>query len=235
MCFPFGGGGPLAFRGLAEALPASWTVWGVDPPGHVRTQGEPLVSIEEMVDCYLRVLPDDVLNGSFLLGHSLGGYVAFHMSAELLAMGRPAPGIVIGASQPPDPQRAKNLTLMSDEEMYDWVRSMGALPPSLGEDLLPLFAGAIRSDCIAYEGFDASNVHTGSTPLLAVAGEHDPMAGIEVMQGWCRYARNFQVARVPGEHLFVLQQPEALASRVSRFVEDAGEMGASIRVAGGCE
>src|SRR5438105_12815371 len=61
LCFPFGGAGPQVFTGLADHLPAEWGVAAVDPPGHVRTTGELLHSVPEMVDYYIEHLPPPML------------------------------------------------------------------------------------------------------------------------------------------------------------------------------
>lgn len=221
-CFPFAGGGPLAFAALAAELPESWAVHAIDPPGHVRTAGEVLWTVEEMVAFYLRALPRDLLEGALLVGHSLGGYVGFGLAQALEAGGTPARGLVIGAAQPlhrRDP--ALPLTHMSDEELYRWVSSLGGLPTDAdaSREFFDIFREAIRADCTAFEAFRIPARPLERTPVLGLSGTSDPIYPSEWMSEWSAQARRLTVDTVEGAHLFVMTQAAAVAAKISKFAE----------------
>lgn len=215
VCFPFAGGGPLAFQRLAQHLPASFSVWAIDPPGHVRTQGAPLATVAQMAALYLRELAA-LLEGAVLLGHSLGGYVALALAAAFEARSRPCPALLVGAALPPhlrDP--ARPLTHMTDEQLFCWVRDLGGLPAE-GLDqreLFDLYRHAIRADCTAFEAFEPPPALV-ATPLCALAGASDPIAPSPSMGEWRRYAAAVETGELTGGHLFVVDNPRAVAVRL---------------------
>src|SRR4051812_16231446 len=53
-----------------------FSVLAVDLPGHARSKGRPLASVEAMVDWLLRVLDATGVRQATLIGHSMGSLIA---------------------------------------------------------------------------------------------------------------------------------------------------------------
>jgi surfactin synthase thioesterase subunit len=220
VCFPFGGGSPHAFRQLAAHLPPGWSACGVNPPGHIGTRGEPLESVEEIAALYLDVLPRDVLEGSLLIGHSLGGYVALAVARGIAARGGRCAGVVVCAVPPPHRiAPGRPLTRMSDAELFGWSTSMGATPgaAAVQHELFDLFGRALRADIVAYETFADVPFEPPACPLLAVGGVDDPLCTRPLLEAWREAVPRATIAFVPGPHLFLLDHGEDLARALDAF------------------
>ncbi len=222
VCFPFGGGGGHAFRGLAAHLPSTWSVWGVDPPGHVYTAGAPLHTVEEMCALFLEHLPTHILEGSLLLGHSVGGFVALKLAEQLEQHAGPCAGVVVGATPPPSLiAPGYPLSSMNDDQLFAWSMRLdeeSADDLATRRELFDVFAPAIRADIRAYEQFKESSVTLTSAPLLVVGGTSDWACPPAYVRAWRGVRPDARVRVIAGAHLFVLGNPSALASAICCFV-----------------
>lgn len=218
--FPFGGGNALSFRACAERLPESWGAYALDPPGHVRTEGEPLRHVEEIRDLYLSVLPWSLLDGAVLVGHSLGSYVALALGAELEQRRGAARAVVIAAAPAPGwGLRHRALSRMNADELFAWISAMGALGRDCAEErqIFDLFEAAIRADIDAYETF--REIPTLRAPVLVLAGLRDSVCRVEDVHAWALALPRAHLQTVDDSHLFVLSSPADLARHLTRFVE----------------
>ncbi len=218
--FPFGGGNALAFRQCAELLPESWGVYALDPPGHVRTDGEPLRHVTTMKDLYVESLPWGLLNQAVLVGHSLGAYVALALASELEKRQGRARGVVVAAAPAPGRRlRQRRLSLMNADELFQWIHGMGALAGSSvaeGREMFDLFEVALRADIDAYESFDERPVV--DAPVLVLAGLQDAVCKLEDVRAWSSELPRSQFQTVDDGHLFVLSSPRELAKHLTHFV-----------------
>jgi surfactin synthase thioesterase subunit len=216
-CFPYAGGGPLAFRQLAELLPMSWNVKAMDPPGHVRTQGRAHRSVEAMADHYLKALPPESFEGAYLLGHSLGGYVALELASLLESHGVSPAGVIISATTPPAARnRQRPLAELPDDELIAWMTSIGQAPGS--REIFDVFKDVIRADLVAFESYEPSPFPI-ETPVLVIAAHDDPMCPAERFFEWRAHAIDTHVSFVSGGHFFVQSQPVEMADPIRRFVD----------------
>ena len=222
LAIPFAGGGPLAFAPLAARLPDDWSLWAVDPPGHLRTRGPLLRSVDAMRDLYLELIPPELLAGAVLLGHSLGGYVAFALAERLEACGRPAPAVVIAAVRPPDrPDPDLALAAMTDEALFAWLLRLGGIPGGAGDprEIFEFYRDVLRADLVAFDTFDAGVRRLRATPLQVIGANGDLLAPAGEVRGWSRYAADCRVELIDADHLFLLSKPELEASLVRGFID----------------
>jgi surfactin synthase thioesterase subunit len=225
LCLPFSGGASSSFRDFAGALPATWQVLAVDPPGHLWRGGEPLRRVEAMVDCYgavlgpqLRELACEHPAPLVILGHSLGGLVAYAFTARLEAEGERVLALFVNAVPPPH-HPALGLSALSDEQLVPALIRMGGFVDGLAESrrarMLAALLPALRADL---EACDHYRMHAPPaplrTPLISIAADADVYCSAEVMQDWSWYSERHAIHRIRGGHLFVQQEPAATAERV---------------------
>lgn len=215
LCFAYAGGGPMAFRALLERLPSSYGVWAVDFPGHVRTRGEPLASIEAMVAECMRFLPMDLLTTTIFVGYSVGGYVAHALAAALERRGHVVPGVVLAASTPPS-IRAQSATVsdLDSDALFEWLVSLGQ---RANPELFEAFEPAIRADLQAYDSYWP--MERISAPALVLGGDEDPLASPEELEAWASLTESPEIEILPGGHFFLDSAPRAMADAVGAFAE----------------
>lgn len=219
--FPHAGAQSLAFRALSNELPRSWRVIGLDPPGHGWAAGPPFDDVEEMAKQYVAHIPDEYLDGVVLFGHSLGGLVAYSVAERLQRSGRPVAGLILSATRPP--HRRENyvsFAAMDDATLLDVLIQIGGVPASWADEpeVFDYFKESVRADFRAFDRLTSLRP-MGNIPMQALGGTEDQICLPEHVVEWTRYAPNCQVDRVPGGHLFVIENAAAVAYRVADFVE----------------
>lgn len=220
VCFPHAGGQSLAFRELTEALPEDWSVSGIDLPGHGWAAGPAMSDIPAMAEFCLRHLPSDVLNGAIILGHSLGGCVAFELATRLVAQGTPPRALILSGTRPPHRLADyESFVTMEDSRLLECLIAIGGIPSdwSTEPDLFDHFKSAIRSDLVAFENFAIAQPLT-AVPAMILAGTADVVCRPEHSFEWTRFCPSCRVEIVRDGHLFIQSQPGWVADRLLHFV-----------------
>ncbi|MEV5107892.1 thioesterase II family protein [Streptomyces massasporeus] len=212
-CFAHAGAGVSAFHGWPARLGPGVTAVPHLLPGRDRRRREPRATTRE-------ALLADLLDGFrapgepyVLYGHSLGAMVAYTLARALHEAGLPTPALLaVGACPPPDAaSELSDACRESPDRLLDLFDSLGAVPegaqpgglwyravlPVLRDDLT--LADSLRRAArtpVAGAPF--------AVPLLAVAGDGDPLAPPGTMAGWARWTAGPVVRRtVAGDHFFV--------------------------------
>lgn len=220
VCLPYAGGQSLAFRGLAEHLPKEWGVWAIDPPGHGWAGGAPLAQVEAMADAYLGHLPLEVFSGAVLLGHSLGGCVAFALAERLIQLRRAPRALVLSATRPPHRAAEYDSFLsLDDQGLLDVLIQLGGVPADWAAEpeLFAQFRDVVRADFQAFESFRLDGRRV-DLPVLAVGAPEDVVCRPAHVFEWTRFCPSCEIEFVGGGHLFVQTQPELFAQRVASFI-----------------
>ncbi|MFE1328697.1 thioesterase II family protein, partial [Streptomyces sp. NPDC058741] len=237
-CFAHAGAGVSAFHGWPARLGPGTAPWPHLLPGRDRRRREPRVTTREAL---LADLFDGFRapSGPYVLyGHSLGALVAYTLARALHEAGLPAPALLaVGACPPPDAASAlADACRESPDRLLDLLDSLGVVPegahpgglwhravlPVLRDDLT--LADSLRRAARAPVAGGPFAV-----PLLAVAGDGDPLAPPAAMAGWARWTAGPVVRRtVAGDHFFVRGHAlPRLLGRACRVVgRSAGAAGA---------
>lgn len=224
-CLPYAGGQSLAFRPLAQQLPADWAVWSVDPPGHGWSPGPAWETVDEMVDGYLRWLPAELFVGAIVLGHSLGGCVAFALARRLTSAGIPLAGLILSGARPPHRRdEYESFLTMDDARLLETLIAIGGVPAEWAREpeIFDHFKAALRADFRAFEHYElAGTVETASA--LALGAHDDLVCRPEHVLEWTQFVPGCRVDFLTGGHMFVQTHAAAVAQRiVSQFDLGAG-------------
>ena len=88
VCVPYGGGSPITFQPLADALPERVALYAVGIPGHDTSRpDEPLAGIDDVADRAVAEIMATVTGPVLVYGHCLGGALATAVGARLEAAG----------------------------------------------------------------------------------------------------------------------------------------------------
>ncbi|HPB73192.1 MAG TPA: alpha/beta hydrolase [Phycicoccus sp.] len=168
----------------------------------------------------------------WLVGHSMGG-------AEVLKVLATAPdrveGIValtpVGALPTPLDEAGSDLFYGAPD---DPGKRFGIIDFTTGNRLTPVWVKSVADWSLAHstvEGFRGAvvawanadflaDVEGKPTPMLVIAGEHDPALGLETCnQVWAPYFPNVTIEVMPNAgHYPMFETPVALATRINAFV-----------------
>lgn len=179
------------------ALPARYfahrdkSVLAVDLPGHGRSEGAPLASIEAMADWIVKLMDELDLSRASLVGHSMGALAALDCAGRYpdrvraVALLGAAPKMpvhpdLLAAAEADDPLAFELMTSWGHGPSghFGGARMPGTWMMGGGERLLErVRPGVLHADlaaCNAYQGAMAAAAQVAS-PLLVIMGSEDKM------------------------------------------------------------
>ncbi|MEM7679155.1 MAG: alpha/beta fold hydrolase, partial [Myxococcota bacterium] len=222
VCLPFAGGTSPSFRPLAEALGPTWLMTAVDLPGHVFGAVEPpLDSIEALCDVLEDQLTPEIYADGYLLGYSVGGYIAYGLMERWEARDAPRPrGLILCAANPHTRRQGHRFSQYTDDEMFDLLERLGGMYPQVREnrELFDLAQPALRAGFAAYETAPLPT-RTLETPTLLVGGRSDVLAKPENLDAWRQFCPRLTIEMVDGRHIFLDDRRVELAKILTHFAD----------------
>ena len=233
VCVPYGGGSPIAYAGLARALPAHWGVTTLALPGHDPSRPEePFESVASVA----RRCADEILAGTdvksplILYGHCVGTAVAVATARLLEERGRAPEAVWLGAALPP------RRLLHRLEVPWVRLRNRFSSDAALRRRLLRLgFAGTVDGEAFAFilasfrrdvdaalgwfSGAFARPQARLATPVYCVVGDADPFTGgaMRRFRRWRAFAASVELIVLAGAgHYFVRDRAADLARVMER-------------------
>jgi surfactin synthase thioesterase subunit len=215
-CLPFAGGGASAFRSWPSGLPATVEVCPVQLPGREERYAEPartdLVGIAHAISRELTPYLDKPFA---FFGHSLGALLAFEVSRSLRRTnGSDVAALFLSAYPAPQtPRRLPPIHLLSDQELIAQLRRFEGTPEVLLQDpeLLAFALPTLRADFQACDTYDYSSESPLACPIVMYGGTDDTYVGAGELEPWREHSSaSFELHMLPGNHLFVQSQREAL-------------------------
>jgi pimeloyl-ACP methyl ester carboxylesterase len=223
-----------------------YSVLALDLPGHMRSEGPPLDSVEAIADRVAAALAAAGIERMIAVGHSMGSLIALEVGRRLPDM---VSGVVLVATAFPmrvaDP--LLNATRDTPAEALDMInvwshspsiqgfdrkpsnpgpgfsnmwqnlRLMQRISKRNGRDVLPIdFA-----NCNRYAGgIDAAT--TLKCPALFVLGASDSMTPARSAQALINACRDAQIVTLRGAgHALMAEDPDGVRHAIARFAERA--------------
>jgi pimeloyl-ACP methyl ester carboxylesterase len=214
--FLHGAGGSTASWYFQKRLQTVCEVVLVDLPGHGKSGGEGLRTVEGYAECVRTVITENGLEGCYVAGHSLGGAIAISLalaSPELLA------GLVLvgtGARLKVFPQILEGI--LNDKE--ETVRAIMGFafskkaPPELVErgyaEMMASPKEVIHGDFSACSVIDfMEGVTSIDLPTLVIVGADDALTPLKYAEYLNREIRGSRLAVIrDAGHMVMLEKPE---------------------------
>ena len=212
-------------------------VLAVDLPGHGRSSGPALASVEAMADWLLAVLDAADVAGAMLVGHSMGSLIALETCAR--APQRVQALALLGTTYPMKVADALLATARDDEataiDMVNiWSHSSIAHKPSSpapgfsvmgGAKQLMARMSAINPAQLFYTDFSACNDYANGEaaaasvrcPTLFIFGKQDmmtPPRSTKLLTGAIAHG---EVVQVDAGHSLMSEQPDAVLDALAGF------------------
>jgi pimeloyl-ACP methyl ester carboxylesterase len=216
-------------------------VLALDLPGHARSEGPPLASVEEIADWIVRLLDAAKLDGAAMVGHSMGSLAVLECAARHRA--RVTHIALVGTAYP---MKVSDLFLgaakRNDQSAYDMETIWGHAPqvPLAGNPnpgmwmygdtlarLARLKPGVLHNDlkaCNDYAGgMDAAAKVT--CPALFILGRRDMMTPPRAAAALARAVAGARtVTCEPSGHSLMAESPDAVLDALIEFLQPKGKL-----------
>jgi len=212
-------------------------VLAVDLPGHGRSGGPALASVEAMADWLLALLDAAGVRGALLAGHSMGSLVA--LEASMRAPGRVRGLAMLGTTYPMKVSDQLLATARDDEDaaidmVNIWSHSSIAHKPSSPGPGFSVLGGArrlmqrmsaINPDALFYTDFAACNAYANGEaaasavrcPTLFIFGARDMMTPPRSTKTLTGAIAHGKVVTVDAGHSLMAEQPDAVLDALIAF------------------
>jgi len=112
-----------------------------------------------------------------------------------------------------------------DDQFIAHLRELGATPPEIlaTRELMELLLPLLRADFRACETYEPSWNRKLAVPIAVYGGVDDEDADIAALRGWQSETSGTCVVRMfPGDHFFIADQAEAVASSLLHDLRETG-------------
>ncbi len=221
LCFPYAGGGALAYRGWAAQVPEEIDVLPVQLPGRERRLREPpFTRVATLVEAAAEGLLPHLDRPFAVFGHSMGALVGYELiqrlrrehglePVRLLVSARSAPQL------PPDPDDDYKLP---DPELIERLREINGTPTEVLEhpELMELMLPLLRADFELNDTYEPIAHPALECPVTAFGGLEDDETPKDDLEPWGEVTRGpFKLRMFPGDHFYLNQHQDRLIQAVA--------------------
>ncbi len=222
--FPCAGGNAQTYREWHAMFPPDIATQAVQFPGRLDRRAEPAhTEMGTLLEAMTEAFEAELDGRPFaFFGHSMGALLAYRMAVALERETGTGPVLVASAGWAPDGFATPTLEQLqlSEDELVDWVVSLGSLPEAIYRDpeMLTLTIPPTRADlaaCIDYTD-DGARM---SCPVVTYTGKDDPLVASGAMASWAsRGTAHLGNCEFPGGHFFIYHAALGIATDLTRHI-----------------
>lgn len=221
ICLPFAGGSAHSFRPLEEHLGSFCRIKCVELPGRGWRFEEPLLRSADALaaDAWEQIKP--WTSGPYaLLGHSMGGLLAYLVVHRARQAGRRLPVhlFLSGREGPSVPEDEDLRYLLPYDAFKAKITGYGGLPKEIWHDdeIFTFFVPIIRADFEAVETWRYRPRPRLNVPATVLTGTEEDMTEEEIRAWQKEFSGEVHFEYFPGGHFFIFEQAEAVAAVIRR-------------------
>lgn len=201
----------------------------LDLPGHGRSSGSSLRSIEEMGNCIIEFMNSIKLNRAVLIGHSMGGaiaqWLAIHHPRKVLGLGliSTAASIQVDPTYLIDDSKQASFELLARKLIDDSFSN--SIPPRTKDlayqRLLELRTTVFHNDFFACSRFNLGNeVSKIKAPTLIICGDEDKMIHPSHSHRLNKLISGSELNIFPNAgHMLLLEKPNEISELIFSFIQ----------------
>ncbi|KAA8996663.1 thioesterase [Affinibrenneria salicis] len=226
ICLPHAGGAASFFRDWGEALPDDIDVISVQYPGREERIDEPLVGcMSELIYALTQEIRGLLDRPYVLLGHSMGGIVAYELCQAMSRIGLRLPEhLIVSACEAPVHHQGGSLHIADDPTLCETLSRLGGTSSALfsSPELRALLLPVIRNDyCLIEQYRPAPVISPLPVPVSAFIGREDHELTREQACDWRMYgASGFDLKIFSGGHFYLRQQMSSVISVLTAIFDD---------------
>lgn len=222
-CFPYAGGGTVAYAGWRGIFPAAVEMHAICLPGRESRLREPphshLGPLVEALDQALVPLLDVPFA---FFGHSLGALVSFELARQLRRRSRdPLHLFVSGCRAPQSEHRRPPKHRLADDAFIAALQALNGTPRAVLEDadLMQCFLPSLRADFTMFETYSYADEAPLACPIVAFGGLQDPEIDEGELTGWeFQTSASFAHYMFAGDHFFLQDSRQPIAQAIVRHL-----------------
>jgi medium-chain acyl-[acyl-carrier-protein] hydrolase len=220
-CFPYAGGGALAYRSWIEAVPREIEIFPVQLPGREnRFNEKPYTKLQPLMHKLLSAIRPYLDSPFAFFGHSLGAVLSFQLAQKMNVEGLDLPLHIFVSSRraPHLPDLNPPLHNLPKSELIDMLKSFGGVPDMILNDpeVLDFFLPTLRADLYLSENCPIENGNPINCPITAFGGLQDPFTSIRELEAWRQSTcREFRLKTFPGGHFYIREFTKELLEEIS--------------------
>jgi surfactin synthase thioesterase subunit len=224
--FPYAGGNTAMYREWPDLFPADVAAQAVQLPGRVdRRSEEPFDAMDPLVEAMCEAFTAELDDRPYaVFGHSMGALLAYRLALAMEREGR-APILLGAAGWAPEgfAVPTQEQIELPQEELVEWVVSLGSVPPELYQDpeLLAMTMPPTRADlkiCVEYADDGAAM----SCPVVTYTAKEDPLMASDATKSWVpRCSSYLGNCEFPGGHFFIYHEALAITADLTRHLRNS--------------
>jgi medium-chain acyl-[acyl-carrier-protein] hydrolase len=220
-CFHNAGGSAADFARWPSLVSPRYEVIAVQLPGRgSRLREPPLSDVHTIADAIALAIAPALDRDYVVLGHSLGGLVAYEVLKRLQQRSLRMPlRFVTGARAAPSLTTGERTHEYPRDAFIQSLAQYGALPESVVRDqeLMDFFLPMLRADVAVYETYRYEPGEPLDCPVLSLVGSEDTVVTLERARGWQgETSLTWECDVVQGNHFFHKTHPDTTAARALR-------------------
>ncbi len=222
-CFPFAGGGTLAFRPWVAELPTEIELIAANLPGReFRSKEASCTSIDQLVEALCEAIVPMLGTPYAMFGHSMGAILAYELSHKLQALGMPAPKLLIAsaAAAPHLSGRDESGEAPSQKELLSMLKKLGGVPPEVFEhpEILDMFLPILRSDLSLLHSYEPQKRFPLKHPIVAYGGRADEIPEADLAAWQHCTSAPFALRMFDGNHFYHQEQSNQFLNELVKDV-----------------
>lgn len=224
-CFPYAGGGAIAFlRWQREVLPEI-EICPIELPGRgKRFTEQPFTSLPPLIEALARGIEPYLTSPFAFFGHSMGGLISFELARYLRRqqMASPAHLFVSAFRAPQLPDTDPPIHQLPDDEFIYELKRFNGTPPAVLEntELMQLLLNTLRADFSLCETYTYTEEAPLSCPLSVFGGVQDKeVTRVELEQWQKQTTHDFSLRMFPGDHFFLFPMQRLLLQTISLYLK----------------
>jgi surfactin synthase thioesterase subunit len=187
-------------------------------------------TVDEIVQDLGEAIRNDLGSPFALLGHSMGGLLAYELARWLRRKQLPEPAhLFVSAFRAPLlPDSRPPIHALPDTALRaDLLRLQGTPLEVLHDsELLQVFLPVLRADLRICESYRYRPEAPLSFAITCLSGMHDRRVSRIQMVGWKRHTSGaFRLRLFPGGHFYLFENPEPVLDAVSEDLRNSGTPG----------